>query len=68
MAMKICPKCRRALPENAYYKNAYRSDGLSFYCKECHYSMSRRAPNPRLRQATNDQLLTECRRRGLIPE
>ena len=30
--MKICPKCGK---QNAFYKNAKRSDGLAVWCAEC---------------------------------
>ena len=63
---KTCRKCKRQLPAEAFYKDGNRPDGLSFYCKECHNEVAGRAPNPRLRAATDEQLLTECRRRGLI--
>lgn len=57
----------RKLPAEAFFKDIRRPDGLSFYCKECHYKVAGQSPNPRLRAATDEQLLTECRRRGLIP-
>lgn len=64
---KTCSKCKRLLPATAFYKDASRPDGLSFYCRECYYKVNGQKPNPRLRSATDEQLLNECRRRGLIP-
>lgn len=55
------------MPATAFYKDASRPDGLSFYCRECYYKVNGQKPNPRLRAATDEQLLNECRRRGLIP-
>lgn len=65
--LKTCTKCKRQLPATAFYKDVSRIDGLSYYCRECHYKVAGQSPNPRLRAATDEQLLTECRRRGLIP-
>ena len=65
---KTCRKCKRRLPPTAFYKHIRRPDGLSFYCKECHAKVSGRVPSPLLRSATDEQLLNECRRRGLLPK
>lgn len=67
MLSKTCSKCKRQLPADAFFKDISRPDGLSFYCRECYYKVNGRASNPRLRSATDEQLLNECRRRGLIP-
>ena len=67
MLSKTCSKCKRQLPADAFFKDISRTDGLSFYCRECYYKVNGQKPNPRLRSATDEQLLNECRRRGLIP-
>ena len=66
--LKTCRKCKRQLPAEAFYKDISRPDGLSFYCRECHKRLAGRATEPRLRSATDEQLLNECRRRGLLPK
>ena len=33
--MKRCPRCGRTLPAEAFHRNARRSDGLAFSCREC---------------------------------
>ena len=58
----------RLLPAEAFFKDIRRPDGLSFYCKECHYKVAGQSPSPRLRSATDEQLVNECRRRGLLPK
>jgi hypothetical protein len=35
MATKVCKKCKRRLPETAFYKSRITDDGLYWYCKEC---------------------------------
>lgn len=32
---KLCPKCKRTLPYNLFWKNSSAPDGLYSYCKEC---------------------------------
>ena len=32
---KRCPQCRRTLPTTEFHRNVRRSDGLSFYCRDC---------------------------------
>lgn len=35
MQEKKCPKCQENKPFEDFYKNKYRKDGLSNYCKSC---------------------------------
>lgn len=33
--MKGCPKCGRILPDEDFYRDSARRDGLDCYCKDC---------------------------------
>jgi hypothetical protein len=40
---KVCPDCQIEKPVAAFSRNAARSDGLQFYCKECYSARSARS-------------------------
>lgn len=42
--MKECGRCKRALPFDAFGKNASRLDGLTNYCSECKREYERNMP------------------------
>jgi hypothetical protein len=42
---KICPRCLEFKSFSNYYKNKSRKDGLSGYCKSCHWKSSHSSPN-----------------------
>ena len=37
MDTKICSKCGKELPREAFHKNLRTKDGLRYYCKACQY-------------------------------
>lgn len=40
---KPCPRCHAAKPPAAFYRDATRADGLSYYCRECVRAIKRGA-------------------------
>jgi len=38
---KPCPRCRTVKPAAAFYRDASRPDGLSYYCRECTRALQR---------------------------
>jgi hypothetical protein len=55
---KRCPKCKRTLPANRFYKNASSKDGRSVYCQICSAAYSKKiyASKPRKNYQTNGSL------------
>jgi len=39
---KPCPRCHTVKPAAAFYRDASRPDGLSYYCRECTLTLQRR--------------------------
>lgn len=70
MEQKICYKCKRELPITHFNKNGYMKSGRDNLCRSCrrkkylikHSNARRYFPD----EITDDELLSECRRRGLI--
>jgi hypothetical protein len=40
-AMKVCRHCERELPASEFPANRRTRDGLSSWCKACHYAATR---------------------------
>lgn len=74
MERKVCPKCGRLLPVDAFNKSSKHGDGLQCWCRECqreNYEANKdkpRKPRPsRLAKYTDDELMDEMRRRSKVP-
>lgn len=59
--MKVCSKCKSEKPLSDYYKDSYKKDGLSSYCKPCRISASGQwsAANPAKRKQIRDKWAQE---------
>ena len=70
MEKKRCYVCNESLPASSFGKNGYMKDGLDNICRACrrkkylitHSNARRHFPE----EITDEDLLRECRRRGLI--
>lgn len=62
--MKTCSTCRQELPEQMFYRDSTRRDGLKYFCKRC-FKESRR---PYSRSATQKELHRQSRRREWAAE
>lgn len=65
--MKECLKCHRMLPDEAFSKDPYHSDGLHRYCKACrrrHYRERSGRGTSRLDDYSDEELAYTLRKRG----
>lgn len=70
MEQKHCDKCNQILPIEYFHRNGFRKDGRDNVCRACRRKKYlRNNANARRyfpEEITDEELLRECRRRGLI--
>lgn len=72
MEKKICIRCKQNLPLKAFNRNINRPDGRDNICRECRHKYYTKRKGSARRyfpsEITDAELLTECKRRGLLPK
>lgn len=70
MEQKFCTICKRNLPVDSFHRNGFRKDGRDNVCRDCRRKKYLRDTKTARRyfpdEISDDELLRECRRRGLI--
>ena len=56
---KVCTKCGRELPLDAFSKKADTKDGLQYHCKECQREASKNRPSNQLQQTRSIELTAQ---------
>lgn len=65
METKVCPRCGKELPLDAFGKNKSTKDGLNPLCKNCDHDAKSKPHKPRLHKVTTEELLEELKRRNV---
>ena len=72
MEEKKCFRCKRVLPLDAFRKNISKSGCRDNICRQCRRKMYLKAHSTAHRyfpsEITDQELLNECKRRGLLPK